>query len=113
MLEGSEYSPWVKTIFASIKLGTFFRGIRSYDRISKFLVDEFVFKSQKARQTQWDHWNYSADRVDRRLAREPEHADLWTKILAKHEEDGGLNKGEHVSVPDHGLIQLLSSLEAC
>ena len=92
MLEGSEYSPWVKTIFASIKNATFFRGFRSHNQVNKYILDEFVFKSKAVRAKAWEHWSYTTDRVDRRLAREPEHADLWSKILSKDEEDGGLTR---------------------
>jgi hypothetical protein len=61
------------------------------------MLDQWVLKSKNARAKAWEHHRYSSDRVDRRLAREPEHEDLWSKILKKDEEDGGLNKGEHVS----------------
>jgi len=59
MLEGSEYSPWVKTIFLSLKNATFFRGIRAWSKLSNYLVTEVVFKSNVARQKQLEHWNYS------------------------------------------------------
>ena len=102
MLEGSEYTPWVKTIFASIRIGTFFRGFRSHNRLNKYILDEWVFTSKAVRAKAWDHWKYTTDRVDRRLDREPDHPDLWTKILAKDEEEGGLNREEHVCVEsDH------------
>lgn len=97
MLEGSEYSPWVKTIYASIKNATFFRGFRSHNEVNRYILDEFVFKSKAVRAKAWEHWKYTTDRVDRRLARDPEHEDLWSKILAKDEEDGGLTREEHYS----------------
>ncbi|KAK5168273.1 uncharacterized protein LTR77_006842 [Saxophila tyrrhenica] len=97
MLEGSDYSPWVKTIFGSIKNATFFRGIRVHDAVSKYILDEFVFKSKKVRTMAWEHWRYTTDRLHRRLKREPEHEDLWAKIMAKDEADGGLTMGEHES----------------
>ncbi len=97
MLEGSEYSPWVKTIFGSIKNATFFRGIRMHDPLSRYILDKLVFKSKKVRKMAWEHWRYTTDRLHRRLAREPEHEDLWAKIMAKDEADGGLTMGEHES----------------
>ena len=97
MLEGSEYSPWVKTIFASIKISTYFRGLRYYNKFTQYVLEEWVFKSKQARQKAHEHDKYTRDRVDRRLKREPEHADLWSKILEKGEEDGGLSLGEHQS----------------
>ena len=97
MLEDSEYSPWVKTIFASIKNATFFRGITSHNAFFKFVFQEIIFKSKKIRAKAHEHFKYSTDRVDRRLEREPEHEDLWSKILKKDEEGGGLTRGEHHS----------------
>lgn len=97
MLNDSEYSPWVKTIFASIKNATFFRGMKDVNEVFRYVIDQFVFKSKIARQKAWEHVRYTSDRVDRRLAREPEHEDLWSKILKKDESDGGLSLGEHVS----------------
>lgn len=32
------------------------------------------------------------------MAREPDHEDLWSKILKKDEEDGGLTREEQVSL---------------
>ena len=99
MLEDSEYSPWVKTIFASIKIATLFRAVRMHNRVFRYIINEWIFQSKKARAKAWEHWKYSADRVDRRLAREPEHEDLWSKILKKDEEkDGGMTRDEHVSL---------------
>ena len=97
MLEDGEYSPWVKTIFASIKIATFFRGISIHNKVFKYILSQWVFKSKKVRAKAWEHNQYTVERVDRRLSREPEHEDLWSKILKKEEEDGGLNLEEHVS----------------
>ena len=97
MLEDSEYSPWVKTIFASIKQATFFRGFRMHNKVFRFAIDELFFKSKFVREKAWEHWSYTTERLDRRLAREPEHEDLWSKILAKEGKDGGMTKGEHES----------------
>lgn len=97
MLKGSEYSPWVRTIFGSIKNATFFRGLRVLNPVTKYIVDNIVFKTKKVRKLAWEHARYTNDRVHRRLAREPEHEDLWSKILAKDDQEGGLSMGEHES----------------
>lgn len=97
MLEGSEYSPWVKTIFESIKTAALFRGVRYYSRLNNYLIEEVVKKGKSAQQKLRQHWRYTSDRVDRRLKREPEHGDLWSKILAKDGEEGGLTYDEHLS----------------
>lgn len=99
MLEGGEYSPWVQTIFKSIKVGTFFRVIRWTSESGTWFIDNFIFKTKTARQKQFEHQKYTDDRIDRRLKREPEHPDLWTKILEKGQDasEGGLSIGEHHS----------------
>ena len=94
MLRDSEYSPWVKGIFAGIKRATLFRGLRAHDAVTKYLIENVVMKSKAVQRMRWQHWNYSAERVDRRLQREPEHPDLWSIILAKKEEHGGLSVEE-------------------
>lgn len=98
MLEGSDYSPWVKTIFAGIKKGTQIRGAKLYSKLTNYLVEEWLFNSQIVRQKQLEHWNYSKERVDRRLARTPDRPDLWTKILEKGSGPDGLSLGEHHSI---------------
>ncbi|KAK5120491.1 hypothetical protein LTR85_006146 [Meristemomyces frigidus] len=97
MLEDSEYSPWVKTIFGSIKNATMFRGIRVYSALTKYLVDEIIFKSKAVRRMAHEHFKYSAERVDRRLKRNPERPDLWSKVLEKSDGPDGLSLGEHHS----------------
>ena len=104
MLENSEYSPWVKTIFASIKAATFFRGIKLLGNMSNYLVENLVFKSKMVRKKAWEHSRYTDERVDRRLKREPEHVDLWSKILEKDQEEGGLTLGEHHSTANLFMI---------
>ena len=78
-------------------MATFFRGLKLLSRVTNYLFEEFFFKSKRVRQKAWEHTRYTSDRVDRRLAREPEHPDLWTKILEKHEDEGGLSIDEHYS----------------
>jgi len=95
MLDEGEYSPWVKTIFASIKVATFYRAVKISSPILNYLVDQLVFKSKSVRQKAWDHWNYTKQRVDRRLQRTPDRPDLWTKILEKSDGPDGLSLDEH------------------
>ncbi|TKA22228.1 hypothetical protein B0A50_08097 [Salinomyces thailandicus] len=97
LLENSEYSPWIQTIFAGIKSNTLFRAIRLYSAVTNWLVNEIVFKSAKAQKVQWEHWNHSKDRVDKRLQHTPDRPDLWSRILEKSEGPGGLSLDEHYS----------------
>jgi cytochrome P450 len=97
MLQDSEYSPWVKTIFSSIKTSTQFRSLRQYSEIFRYILDDIVFASEGAQQKLKEHQKYTSDRVNRRMEREPEHPDFWTKIMAKNAEEGGLSLDEHYS----------------
>ena len=97
MLKSSEYSPWVKTIFGSLRNATILRGISSHDPFTRYLVDIFIMKSKKVRAMAWEHFQYTSDRLHRRLPREPEHPDLWSKVMVKDESDGGLTLAEHES----------------
>ncbi|KAI6908252.1 cytochrome P450 [Hortaea werneckii] len=97
MLEDSEYSPWVKAIFGGIKNATFFRGIKLINALTSFVVEEIIFKSEVAREKQFEHWNYSKERVDRRLKSTPDRPDLWSRILEKSDGPDGLSLEEHHS----------------
>jgi hypothetical protein len=100
MLEGSDYSPWVKVIFEGIKKGAQLRAFRWLSKLTNYFVGEFIMKNPKVRAKQVEHWNYSKDRVDRRLAMQPDRPDLWTKILEKGapNDPTGLSLGEHHSL---------------
>jgi cytochrome P450 len=100
MLEGSDYSPWVKVIFEGIKKSAKIRSFRWYSKLTNYVVGEFIMKNPKVRAKQVEHWNYSKDRVDRRLAMQPDRPDLWTKILEKGapNDPTGLSLGEHHSL---------------
>jgi cytochrome P450 len=110
MLEESDYSPWVKAIFAGVKSGTRLRTIKMMSKLTNYLLEEWVFKSEAVRAKQFEHWNYSKERVDRRLARSPDRPDLWTKILEKGapDEPTGLSLGEHHSA---GSLFMLAGTE--
>ncbi|KAF2170927.1 hypothetical protein M409DRAFT_63948 [Zasmidium cellare ATCC 36951] len=75
MLENSKYTPWW----------------------SKWGVNYLVSKSKALRRERLEHWRYTADRIERRVQREPEHADLWSYITKYEGEEDGLRPGEHHS----------------
>ena len=97
MLEGSDYSPWVKLIFDGIKKNTKLKSFKMLGSLPTYIIDQILFKSEVVRAKQLEHWNYSRERVDRRLARTPDRPDLWTKILEKGapNDKEGLSLGEH------------------
>lgn len=104
MLENSEYATFVKVIFAGIKTATFFRAAKYYSSIFEYLINEVLFKTDRVRQAMIDHWNYTKERVDRRLAKTPERPDLWTKIIEKSQGPEALTVDEHHSIANLFMV---------
>jgi cytochrome P450 len=100
MLSGSDYSPWVKVIFSGIKTATKIRSFKMLSDLTNHLIESVLLKNDRVRAKQLEHWNYSKERVNRRLARNPDRPDLWTKILEKGRPDDaeGLSLEEHHSM---------------
>ncbi|GME43548.1 Cytochrome p450 protein [Neofusicoccum parvum] len=81
LLDQSEYSPWVSAIFKNVKAVTI-RTLQQQYPIVRSLVRIFMPRSmQLARQ---NHYQYSVDRVDRRLGTETDKADIWNLVLDKN-----------------------------
>jgi cytochrome P450 len=97
MLEDGELSPWVQTIFAAFKVGTFWRCVMQYSAITNWLVAQLLFNSKQARVKQWENFEYCQSRMDKRLAREPAHSDLWSRILSKSDSAESLSRDEYHS----------------
>ncbi|KAL5331802.1 hypothetical protein ACEPPN_001340 [Leptodophora sp. 'Broadleaf-Isolate-01'] len=83
MLEEGECSPWVQSIFGSVKAATFLLGIKTYSRAVRLLADTFLKYNPTVQKKQLENWKYCSERVDRRLQRTPIHPDLWSRILDK------------------------------
>ncbi|KAH0273615.1 benzoate 4-monooxygenase cytochrome P450, partial [Aureobasidium melanogenum] len=86
MLEKSEYAPWVKNVFGSVKVIGKFIAIRQLP-FMPWLLPKLVPTS--ARRKQREHEKHSSDRVDRRLARDPDRPDLWTEVLRRSDNGTG------------------------
>jgi cytochrome P450 len=94
MLENSEYSPWVKTIFGSIKQGTVMRQFKNYSVLTNAIFESLLPMVPSIRSKLLEHWDYVVKRVDRRLARSDAHPDFWSNILAKSQDNAGMPKEE-------------------
>lgn len=81
MLEEGECSPWVQSIFGSVKAATFLLGIKTHSRAARLLADTFLKYNPTVQRKQLENWRYCSERVDRRLQRTPKHPDLWSRIL--------------------------------
>ncbi|CAN9137705.1 unnamed protein product [Alternaria alternata] len=92
MLDKGDYDPWVSTIFASLKVGSYLSVMMAYPwlwRAFKKYVPESVNKRRM------DHFNHSVTRVTKRLdkGRDTEGVDLWDLVLGQ-KEGRGLTRGE-------------------
>ena len=92
-LEKSEYHPWIKTLFAGLKVGSIFTGF-SYFPSCRFLghcipnlVKNFL------RLPLYKHFQYTVENVNARIARKTERADIM-KFVLEHNHDGALSKDE-------------------
>ncbi|KAK1974764.1 cytochrome P450 [Colletotrichum cereale] len=94
MLEEGECSPWVESIFGSVKAATFLLGVKTHSRAARLLADAFLSYHPTVRKKQLENWKYCAERVDRRLQRTPSHPDLWSRILEKGEDPESLTMEE-------------------
>ncbi|CAD0088154.1 unnamed protein product, partial [Aureobasidium vineae] len=86
MLEKSEYAPWVKLIFGSMKVISKLIAIRQLP-FMPWLLPKLTPESVRRKQRQNEKW--SADRVDRRLARDPGQPDIWTEVLRRSDDGLG------------------------
>lgn len=93
MLDGGQYVPWVQTLLDGIKLDAWIR-IAKHFRLGSLLADALM-NTKTARAKHWEHYKYSKDRVDKRLARTAAgRPDFWSFILKKDEKQGGFSMGE-------------------
>ncbi|KAI0889808.1 cytochrome P450 [Annulohypoxylon maeteangense] len=78
-LKTSEYTTWIELVFTSISFIPLIQFLQSYPILGalfKMLEPESVKKTRIA------HHQYSADRLDRRLARGADRADVWSGVLS-------------------------------
>ncbi|KAK6206406.1 Polyketide synthase-nonribosomal peptide synthetase [Colletotrichum tabaci] len=94
MLAEGECSPWVESIFGSVKAATFLLAFKRYSRVTRLLADTFLKYNPTVQEKQLENWKYCAERVDRRLQRTPKHPDLWSRILEKNEDPESLTMEE-------------------
>lgn len=82
LLEGSDYNPWVSSVFGYVKLVLLNVVIRAWklDGFVRWLIPQKVLDEQR------NHARYASDRVQKRLATKTDRPDIWTYVL-KHSED--------------------------
>jgi len=97
MLHDNKFNSWIQNIFNGVKIATQFRSVRQWHSSTRYLMDEVLAKTEIAEKQIREHQRYTNDRVDRRLQREPEVPDLWSRILSKDALSGGMTLDEQYS----------------
>jgi cytochrome P450 len=90
LLDSSEYTAWVKVVLAAFKVMMYkqvFTRIPVINRLLELLIPKSVLKM---RQQSLQH---SIDRVDKRLANEPDKPDIWSHVLRFSNSDKNSNRG--------------------
>ncbi|KAK0622230.1 Cytochrome P450 monooxygenase rdc4 [Lasiodiplodia hormozganensis] len=90
LLEQSGYTPWVKAIFKSIKAAQFLRIGLEFPLLGKII--EKLIMPQSLLNKRKEHFQYSADRVDRRMEKGTDKPDIWNLVLKNG--TGQLSTGE-------------------
>lgn len=90
LLEQSGYTPWVKAIFKSIKAAQFMRIGLEFPLLGKIIQKLIMPHSLMKKRI--EHFQYSADRVDRRLEKGTDKPDIWNLVLKNG--TGQLSTGE-------------------
>lgn len=85
MLEDSGYHPWVASIFAGFRFGSYLHCIRSYPTLEKLLLGAIP---QSIKDQQKQHHSFSTTRVDRRLEKKNARPDIWGLVIEKEGESG-------------------------
>ncbi|USP73808.1 cytochrome p450 protein [Curvularia clavata] len=87
MLDNSEYDPWVKTIFDSLRISSSLSILRKYP-LAMQLFKKFAPASIEKKRR--DHFSHSTTRVTKRLEKghNSEGTDLWDLVLSQKDGNG-------------------------
>jgi cytochrome P450 len=91
LLEKNEFSPWVRSVFESLKMVPFASMIAYYPLLSAFFAyfePKWVTAQRKA------HCQHSADHVNQRLKEGSDQPDIWNLVISAQETDNALSLEE-------------------
>lgn len=91
LLAKNEYSPWVKSIFNSLKMLPYV-SIINYYPILKAFFDRFEPKTVTDQRVK--HCKHSEERVNKRLKKGSDQPDVWNMVLEAQEKGKGLSLEE-------------------
>lgn len=85
LLESNDYSPWLKSVFQSVRVFPYVRILETYS-VLKALAS--ALEPRWVTQMKNDHFKYSADRVDERLKKGGDQPDIWNLVMSANEGEG-------------------------
>lgn len=104
-LTDSAYHPWVQAIFSHVRIISISKVARGWPGLTE-LLQSMVPKDIKEKRKQ--HLAFSADMIDKRMARKTERPDVWTFVTRHGEEEGGLKPTE---LHSNGALFMLAGTE--
>ncbi|ORY15952.1 cytochrome P450 [Clohesyomyces aquaticus] len=90
LLEGSNYTPWVRSLFGGIKAILFTQVLRVWPMLDFCLR---ALLPQSVKEMQKRHMRHTIDRVEKRMARKTDRPDIWTHLMRHSESDENKGKG--------------------
>jgi cytochrome P450 len=90
LLQSVDYTPWVSMLLNAFKMGARMRAVTYFEPFRTILK---VWKPKKVEDIRWEHFNFSAERVNKRLAANITRPDIWGLVLANQEKGQGLSLG--------------------
>ena len=93
-LESARYHPWIATLFSGLKVGSIMTGFSYFPsfRLLGYLIPQFV--KNILRLPLYQHFQYSVDQVNKRIARKTERPDIMKFVLDNNNHEDGLTKDE-------------------
>ncbi|KIW03818.1 uncharacterized protein PV09_05118 [Verruconis gallopava] len=90
LLQSADYSPWVSMLLGAFKVGSRMRAV-SFFQPFRFLLKNLKFKRIEAIRN--ENFQFSVERVNKRLATNISRPDIWGLVLAHQEKGEGLSLG--------------------
>jgi cytochrome P450 len=90
LLQSADYSPWVSMLLGAFKMGARIRAITLFEPFYTLFT---VWKPEKIEKMRQDHFQFSVERVNKRLKTGIERPDIWGLVLANQEKGQGLSLG--------------------
>ena len=90
LLQSADYTPWVTMLLRAFKMGARIRAVTYFEPFNTILKH---WKPKKVEEIRWEHFNFSAERVNKRLAASVDRPDIWGLVLTNQEKGNGLSLG--------------------